>query len=518
MSQAPKSEVLQATRRAVARIRSFGIDGPRPIDEIEALNEHGGDVDAALQAVVRDAAPGDLAAAIHLVVLMRREAVLDTVREIAFATPSSLAAKREAVEALRRCDVEPDADVVDKLAVIDAIAAHPGSEAFATLMDWPPAWREPALDEWLGRAGEEQLSSVEIGLGIQPELDVRLLDWIGARGTIEAAQVLQRFLAKVDDKNRVKQVKKALHRLRSQGIEIDDAVAAADGSGFSMAIESGELHDARAYVTSIDGSGARLVWVLWRAPSGGSRLLQAVIDDTAGVREADVATVTRQGFREYVEQMQANPTVLLQQVSLESATATLAAAAAHTEARGGDLPPAYTRWADMVGVAPGASGPPPIYEQVAADEVRDNPSLIDESMKLLREEHFQSWAMEGTLINEAAEEIHEAETSTLVLSDEQRQERMQDAIRNAVSKSFDDATRRRYRARLEVMAQMLWDRNQQDAARQALAAAVALTEMDDLFRGHAFARALAHRGVWLAYQDKQRELVAERQRAAIMRP
>ena len=216
--------------------------------------------------------------------------------------------------------------------------------------------------------------------------------------------------------------------------------------------------------------------------------------------------------------MQANPTVLLQQVSLESATATLAAAAAHTEARGGDLPPAYIRWADMVGVAPGAVGPPAIYEQVAADEVRDDPALIDESMKLLREAHFQSWAMEGTLINEAADEIHEAETTALVLSEEQRQERMQDAIRNAVSKSFDDATRRLYRARLEVMAQMLWDRNQQDAARQALAAAVALTEMDDLFRGHAFARALAHRGVWLAYQDKQRELVAERQRSAIIRP
>ena len=44
------------------------------------------------------------------------------------------------------------------------------------------------------------------------------------------------------------------------------------------------------------------------------------------------------------------------------------------------------------------------------------------------------------------------------------------------------------------------------------------TEMDDLFHGHAVARALAHRGVWLAYQDKQRELLAERQRSAIIQP
>ena len=65
---------------------------------------------------------------------------------------------------------------------------------------------------------------------------------------------------------------------------------------------------------------------------------------------------------------------------------------------------------------------------------------------------------------------------------------------------------------------MLWDRDEREEARQALAAAVGLTEIEDLFRGHALARALAHRGVWLVYQDKQRELDAERQRSGIIRP
>ena len=68
------------------------------------------------------------------------------------------------------------------------------------------------------------------------------------------------------------------------------------------------------------------------------------------------------------------------------------------------------------------------------------------------------------------------------------------------------------------MAGMLWDRGQHEEARQVLAAAIGLTEIEDLFQGHAFARAVAHRGVWLAYQDKQRELVAERQRSGIVQP
>jgi hypothetical protein len=519
MSENSNAEALQAARRAVSRIRAYGVDGPRPIEEIEALLAHqAADVDAALCTVLRGAAADDLVAAVHLVALMRRAAVLEAVREVVFERPAGLDAKREALEALRRCEVEPQGEIVERIALINEIADAPGADALATLLEWPDAWRRPGLDAWLAAAGEDQLGSVEIALGIDSGLDARLLDWIASLGTPEAGRALQRFLAEARDKERIKQVKKALHRMRSQGVELEEVEAESRASGFSLALDGGALQDARAYVTSVDGRGARLVWVLWRAPSGGSRLLQAVIDDSTGVREAEIATVTRQGFRDYVEQMKSNPTVILAQVSLADALAILAAAAARSEETGIELPSSYCKWAEMADVSPSAAGEPAIYRHIPLSEVRDSEALIDEAMKLLREPHFQSWAMEGEVIDAAAEEVYQAETSTLMLNDEQRRERMQDAIRDAVTRSFDDGTRKRYRGRLEAMAEMLWERGEQDAARQALAAAVGLTEIGDLFHKHAFARALAHRGVWLAYQDKQRELHAERQRSGIVQP
>lgn len=519
MSDNSNAEALQAARRAVSRIRAYGIDGPRPIEEIEALVAHeDDDVDAALRTVLRDAGADDLVAAVHLVALTRRADVLEAVREVVFDRPAGLDAKREALEALRRCEIEPEAEIVQRMALVDQIADQPGADALATLLEWPGAWRRPALDAWLEAAGENQLGSVEIALGIDPTLDARLLDWIASLGTPEAGRALQRFLEEARDKEQIKQIKKALHRMRSQGVELEEVEAESRAGGFSLALDGGSLQDARAYLTSVDGRGARLVWVMWRAPSGGSRLLQAVIDDTTGVREAEVATVTRQGFRDYVEQMKSNPTVMLAQVSLAQASATLAAAAARTEEAGGELPTAYRKWAEMADVSPAAAGKTAVYRRIPMSEVRGDEALIDEAMKLLREPHFQSWAMEGAVIDDAAEEVYQAETSTLMLNDEQRRERMQDAIREAVTKSFDDDTRKRYRLRLEVMAEMLWERGEQDAARRALAAAVGLTEIRDLFRKHAFARALVHRGVWLAYQDKQRELQAERQRSGIVQP
>ena len=489
------------------------------MEEIEALVAHGEEADAALRTTLRDAGPDDVAAAIHLVSLMRRDAVLDVVREVAFDTAAGLDAKREAVDALRRCGVDPGADAVGKLAVIDALIEAPDSGSLATLMEWPAAWRGPALEAWLRAAGEDQVSVVEIAIGIEPEVDAKLLDWIAAQATVEAAEVLRRFLASAQDKDRVKQVKKALHRLRSQGVEVDEPATEADGGAkFSMAIESGSLQDARAFVTSVDGRGARLVWLVWRAGSGGSRLLQAVVDDTVGLREAEVATVTRKGFREYVDQMRANPTVILDQISVDRAAAILAGAAHLAISEGGELPAGFRQFAQVAGVEPTAAGPAEIYEHLAATDIGADAALIDASMTLLREPHFQSWALEGAAINAAAEEIHQAETSNLMISDEQRRDRMQDAIRDAVSACFDDAARQAYRSRLEIMAGMLWDVGKHEEARQALAAAIGLTEVDELFDGHAFARAIVHRGVWLAYQDKQRELVAEQQRSGIVQP
>ncbi|HJO29229.1 MAG TPA: hypothetical protein QGG30_01930 [Acidobacteriota bacterium] len=332
----------------MSKIRSFGIDGPRPIEELDILFENETEVDDALGHALREANPSDVAAVIHLVSLMRRSAIFDVVCEVAFTRPSGLEAKREAVAAMRRCDAEPDRDAVEKLAIIDALGTDPDSGTLAMFMEWPMAWRGPALDAWLAVAGDEQLPAAEIAVGIDSDLDARLLDWIAAQESSKAAEVLQRCLASSDDKDRIKQIKKALYRLRSQGVDVTGASSGEiDDAPFSMAIGAESLEEARAYVTSIDGRGARLVCVIWRVPNGGSRLLQAVIDDTCGIKEAEVAKVTRKGFREHVEQIKANPTVMLSQISIESAGAILADAAQKTVSMGSDLPTDFsnsTQW------------------------------------------------------------------------------------------------------------------------------------------------------------------------------
>ena len=105
-----------------------------------------------------------------------------------------------------------------------------------------------------------------------------------------------------------------------------------------------------------------------------------------------------------------------------------------------------------------------------------------------------------------------------MINDEQRQTRMQEALRDAVAESFDHDMRRLYRRRLESMAHMLYDEQGEEVARQALAAAVGLTDISDLFEQHSYARALVHRGVWLAYQERARRDAEEERRTGVIRP
>lgn len=506
MDERQELDVAGAVRWAVSRIRAWGIDGPRPIEEIEALLQHGDTVAPALSSAL-DAAGGDeLTATIHLVTLLRCEEALDAVQRAAFERPAPIEAKREAAEAFRAYDREPPPDDAQRLATLERFLGAAEPELLQQVIAWPEAWRAPAMEAWLATADTEQVELVVGLLGADAMLDSSLIDWLGGQATAEAGAALHGYLSSTTDRQQTKRIKKALHRMRSKGFAVEAPASAESGEGgFSMALEGASLDGSRAFVTSVDGRGARLVWILARAASGGTRLLQAVVDDTTGIREAEIASVTRKSFRDYLDRLKESPTLLVEQTAVDRALALLEAAANRTRSHGEEPPEDYSRWLELVG-NPVANGPerPDIYDRVAEDEVGGDSALIDASVTLLREPHFSSWGIEDETAVRAAEQVRSAETSMVMISDDQRRERMEDAIRDAVRESFDDEARQRYRGRLETMADMLWNRGEEEAARQAVAAAIGFTQVDDLFHGHAFARALVHRGVWLAYQDRRR--------------
>jgi hypothetical protein len=143
--------------------------------------------------------------------------------------------------------------------------------------------------------------------------------------------------------------------------------------------------------------------------------------------------------------------------------------------------------------------------------------LLAQSADLLGEPYFANWAVLGERVESAAAGVRRAETSTLVVDEEQRKQQV-DREMSGVAEIFDSATRVRYRLRLEQMAEVLRATKHERQAELALVAAQSFTDVGDLYSDHPFARALIQRGVLAAYQIVCQEEDRESSESRIVQP
>lgn len=503
-----ESLTAKAVKQAIRHLRRRGADGPLPVNQLETLLADRDAAVVALQAALRRARSREVAPAIRLASLIGVAELADVIADVALRRPAPLAAKMEAVDALRGAGIAVPAAVEETLQLARGFVAEPDPASLERILALPPAWRVPVLEEWLA-GGRPDVHMLERALGVDPELEGRILARLGESGQAAAVPLLRRLAAEGSDKERQKAAKRALHRLRSAGVVIDEQV---EQEGFSLALDTDPGRDTRAWITGIDGAGGRIVWVMTPSATGGERLLEAVVDDEHGVRKAELMAVTRRGFRNHLAGLAANPGILIVSCSPAEVAAILWRAAERTAACGDEPPADFRRWHAEIGsrlpldtpaAQEGAAG-----TAIDGDAIAHDRDLLRESAQLLQRDFFAGWAVLGEEVERAARAVRTAETSRLALDDQQRTRQIDEAIAGAAA-ALDGPARARYRERLEDMAEVLWKARHEGDARLALAAAAGFTEVGDLYAAHPFARALVQRGVLAAYQHvREQELPA----------
>lgn len=510
----------RAVRRAVRHIQRHGLNGPRPIEQIEVLASDLTATVATIAAQLEDVADEELAALVHLARLLRLSQLTEPIADRVLRRAAPLAAKIEAIDMLREGGVEIPASVEQLVALANDFLANPDAAKIEQVVGLADPWRMPILREWLTNRPSGNASMWRHVVGIDGALDEAVVSRLADAPDAEAIAAL-RAIGDTADKPLRKLARRTLHRLRSSGVEVQPREAIA-GSPFSLDIVPDTRGEASAFMTGIDGNGGRIAWLLAPSPKGGLRLLEAVVDDSEGLHKAEVLTVTRTGFREHLQRLRSNPGILVAQTTLEHVASVVQAAAELSRSAGTELPAAYSSWCDDFAAAlfdePPASAPAaPIYEQISLQQVREDPDALRESSTLLGEPAFANWAFGGPAAEQAARGVRSAETSQLVVDDEQRKQQVENAI-GAVAEAFDAGLRACYRQRLEEMSLALWTTKRRDLARLALAAAVGFTEIDDLYSDHPFARALIQRGVMVAYQSVRENEEQPESESRIVRP
>jgi hypothetical protein len=330
----------------------------------------------------------------------------------------------------------------------------------------------------------------ELG-GVAPEALDRALGALAARHGAGAVPLLRR-LAAAGAKAHRRAARLALYRLERAGVAVPAAAPPP-----KPVIARAEERPVRAWVSGIDGSGSRGVWILVEGGLGGGlSLCSLILNDEAGILDATGGPTTRRRLDAEVGALSREPG--LPWVETDPAhAARLVAEALAVHARAGTRPPAtFERWRSALEPAAEAAGPEPPGGEPAAPP--PDPALVDRSAELLELPELGGWFVDPGAVQDEALQLLEARESRLVLSDQMKAEREGAIVDAVIERLLTAEARRRWARRLAEMARLLERAGRPAPVALMAATAAALGDAGRSPRAIPFARALALRGLEMA--------------------
>jgi hypothetical protein len=274
----------------------------------------------------------------------------------------------------------------------------------------------------------------------------------------------------------------AIYRLAQRG------VAAPARPAPKPVVERRPERAVRAWLSGVDGSGSRAVWLLFEGAWGGQALCSLIVNDEVGVMDAAGGEISKRRLETELAALRASQKLPWVEVEPARALAAVGAAVSLHRARGTSPPPAFARWERLF--TPSEPAPLPA---LGAD-----PALVERAPSLLELPELAGWFLDPEAVQTDALELLQARESKLVVSDQIKAEREDAIVSRVVERELVPEARIRWARRLVDMAFIFRATARPEPAALAEAAAGALADTEREVRRQPFARALAQRGVDVA--------------------
>ncbi len=278
--------------------------------------------------------------------------------------------------------------------------------------------------------------------------------------------------------------RRTLYRLSQKGVAAPPRAAARPVIGRRAE------RPARAWLSGIDGTGSRAVWILFDGGFGGTALCSLILNDTVGILEVAGGEITKKRLDTELAALRANQKLPWIEVAPPRAVAAVQAALALHTRLGTTPPAAFARWQAAFEHATGEDMPSP----TAPPE----PALLDRVSELLGLPELASWFVDPESVQSESLELAQTRESRLVVSDQIKAEREAAIVDRIVEREFTPEVRRRWARRLEEMAFVFAVTDRPEPAAIAAASAAALRDEASDARRQPFPVALARRGIELA--------------------
>jgi len=374
---------------------------------------------------------------------------------------------------------------------------EPTDEAVdAALATIPVDALEPAL-RWLAREhGAAALPILRRCLASRPERAVAAAQALGSLHQPEAAEALEAAETGAAAKVVRTAARRALYRLRQAGIDRRPPPPTA-----APRVGLGE-----AWMSAVDGTGGRGLWLTLTGPYGERTLLAAMLSDENGLMDFSAGAIAKKRVEERLRALQAESPLPWVAVPPGWAWATLVGAAERARATGGTVPADLDHWVARLGSP--APEPAPIHARLPADLLED-PAHLERSAALLGVAEFAGWFLDPASVASESLEWLQARESRLVVSNQIKAERLAALVDRIIETRFDPATRRLWQGRLNEQAYVLLSLGRPAEAASTVAVARALADPETRLTHISFLRALVERSLEIAGEVATGRLSAE---------
>ena len=277
--------------------------------------------------------------------------------------------------------------------------------------------------------------------------------------------------------------KRALYRLAQRGVTAPAAPAV------RPVVERRAERAARAWLSGVDGSGSRAVWIVFEGAYGAITLCSLILNDTVGVVDAAGGEITKKRLDAELAALRAAQKLPWVEVEPARAVGLVAEALALHRQRGSAPPAAFARWEGRFAGA----GPAPVPALPAPD-----PALVERSAELLELPELAGWFLDPESVQADAVEREALRTSRLVVSDQIKAEREEAILGGVLARELGPEARARWARRLAETALVLDAAGRPEPAGLARAAAATLAAPDADPARHPLARGLAQRALDVA--------------------
>jgi len=364
------------------------------------------------------------------------------------------------------------------------LESQEGATLFDKFCDSTLSLQLGILMELLHLKGEKCKSLLLKILNTKAKISHKVIEYLGSLTDKNSVSLLSCLLNEVHDKELSKSIKKTLYRLKNKGIEVSSSEPVTPAPPEKKKVS---LPSPTSYATSIDPLGERLMIAVKPTSEQEVTIFQFLTSDQKGINDLIVSLSTPKEWNNHLTKLQNTKGITLVEIDLPYCIFLIKESTQKNHESGTRIPESYFLWKKFSNEIGDSLESAMIYRILNAEEIRSQESLLGKSPGLLKERELTLWLLEWRFLLDSYRELYDAEHSTLVLAEYQKEQRVSEIVNKTTRQFFDDKNRLVFQRRLEETAYILWKRGNVEDAKAALAAALAFAPQGVPSEKHPFA-------------------------------